>query len=164
MSQFDFNGVLTGEAEKYFWKKSRDFGLKIMLISVALVSPTFLLISIQIHSHIPITICGCMFVLTPLLVHIPQSRKQKEGFTPRRIYTQDDAVICVAKDYIEQMYIEDIKCIYDHGEFYEIAFKGKRKSDKFICQKSLLQRGSIRSFEEQFEDKLVRVNKRQSSR
>lgn len=156
MCQIEFNGMITGEAEKFYWKKSRDLGLKVLLVSIALVSPTFVMIGIQIHSHIPILICVCMLFLAPVLVHIPQSRKQKEEFTPRRIYTEDDAIIAMTQNGIERKYIEDAKCVYDHGEFYEFVFPFGKVSDKFICQKSLLTKGTLEDFEYLIGDKLIR--------
>ena len=52
--------------------------------------------------------------------------------------------------------ISDVKKVVDHGEFYELSFVFGKVSDKFICQKSLLTKGTLEEFKAMFGDKVYR--------
>ena len=54
--------------------------------------------------------------------------------------------------------IGDAKQVRDFGEFYEIVFLFGKISDKFICQKNLLTKGTLEQFESLFNGKLQRIN------
>ena len=53
----------------------------------------------------------------------------------------------------------DIKKIVDYGEFYDIIFYFPNKVLNCICQKDLIQEGTIEDFEELFKDYIVRKYK-----
>ena len=58
---------------------------------------------------------------------------------------------------MEYRNIEDVKCVRDFGEFYELVFPFGKISEKFICQKDLLSKGTLAEFEALFGDKILRV-------
>ena len=62
----------------------------------------------------------------------------------------------VLKNNIESKKIADIKLIYEYKEFYYIVFQYGEKSHNFICQKSLISRGTLSEFEEKFNDKIIK--------
>ena len=76
---------------------------------------------------------------------------------PKRIYTNGDHIVCVAEKYTDSKLIKDVKKVIDHGEFYELCFPFGKTSEKFICQKSLLSKGSLGAFERLFADKIIKV-------
>ena len=99
-----------------------------------------------------------LFVFIPILVRIPQSKKNIQKITPKRIYIKDESITCEADSFVERRYIEDAKKLCDHGDFYEICFPIGRYSEKFICQKDLLSKGTLEEFEFLFKDKITRNN------
>lgn len=156
MKKIEFCGLLTGAAEAFFWKKSINSGQMIMLSSIAIVSPWCAFLSLKLGNFIPLLVCGILFLLTPLLVRLPKSQKEKMRLTPNRIYVEDDCIVCVSDEYVERKYIDDAKYVFDHGEFYEFVFPFGKVSDKFICQKSLLTQGTLEAFESIIGSKLHR--------
>ena len=54
--------------------------------------------------------------------------------------------------------ISTIKSVEDYGEWYYFIFNYADRDPYFICQKSLLSKGTIEKFEELFADKIVKAN------
>ena len=152
----EFTGYLTGDAEKYFHKRMRVLGQNILLASMLLLSPAIVIFSIRFRSEVMILIYLASLVTTFLLTLIPKSKKEKREITPRKITVEEDYIVCVANRYTETRLISEVKQVRDFGEFYELCFPFGRISDKFICQKSLLTKGSIQEFEALFEGKIIR--------
>ena len=155
----EFNGYLTGSAEKHFFKKSCILGQNIMLVSVSLFLPPILSAGIQKRNWILIALYCSLFVIIPMLARIPKSKKEKLEILPKRIFTEGDSIICVAGKYTESRLIRDAKSVLDYGEFYEIVFPFRKISDKFICQKDLLCKGTLNEFELLFKGKVKKLIK-----
>lgn len=153
----EFNGYLSGAAEEYFHKNSMVLGQRIVLICMALLLPAILRLGMRMGNYLIVGIYCSLFIIIPLLAHIPRSKKERKGITPKKIFTEDGYIVCVADKYTETKLIEDVKLLKDHGEFYELVFPFGKISDKFICQKSLLVKGTLAEFEELFTEKLVRL-------
>ncbi len=152
----EFNGYLSGAAEKRFYQKSREIGRNIAMVAILLISPPCVLVGIRMHFWIPLIVCGVLLVAIPLLMRIPQSSKKQKELLPKRIYAEDGFIVCIADKYTESKLIADVKQVYDCGEYYELVFPFGNVSEKFICQKSLLVEGTLEEFEALFEGKLER--------
>lgn len=154
----EFSGYLSGSAEAFFYKKSRYLGLGFLLVGMILVLPTIIVLSVRLNDAAPTIVYCAIFPVLCLLSLIPKRKKEKRRLTPKRIYTEDDCITCVANGYVETKFVDDVKMVVDHGEFYEIIFPFGKVSDKFICQKDLLTQGSLQSFEELFKGKVIKKN------
>ena len=104
-------------------------------------------------------ICCSTFIIAPLLLYIPKRKKERLSLTPKCIRVEDECIICMADKYTEQRFIDDVKKVYDYGEYYDLIFSFGKVSEKFICQKELLSKGSIEEFESLFEGKITRSHK-----
>lgn len=154
----EFNGYISGAAEKRFFQKSQEIGQALGIVAVLLISPPCALAGFRMRFWIPLILCGILLVSIPLLVRIPQSQKKQKELLPKRIYTEDGYTVCIADKYTESKLIADVKQVYDYGEYYELVFPFGKISDKFICQKSLLSNGTLEEFEALFEGKLERCD------
>ena len=152
----EFNGYLTGKAEKHFQRKARVLGQKILLISTVVLLPFCIAWTIRIQNPILLYICCTTFVIAPLLLYIPKRKKERLSLTPKCICVEDECIICIADKYTEQRFISNVKNVYDYGEYYELIFPFGKVSEKFICQKDLLTHGSIEEFESIFREKIIR--------
>lgn len=150
----EFNGHLSGLAEKYFHKKARKFGRNILLTSMLLIFPAIIGIAIKTKSWDLIFAYCFLFVIIPLMTLIPKGKKEKNAIIPKKIFTEDGYIVCVADKYTEARLISEAKALRDFGEFYEIVFPFGKISDKFICQKNLIAKGTIREFEALFAGKI----------
>lgn len=152
----EFRGYISGAAEKHFHNKARDFGQYILLAILIVFLPSIMYIAFRTKNWLMLGLYCTLFVILPLLTHIPQSKKGKKSIIPKRIYTDEDSIVCVSEKYIEHRLISDVKQVRDFGEFYEIIFPFGKISDKFICQKNLLAIGTVEEFEKLFDGKIVR--------
>ena len=152
----EFRGYISGAAEKRFPNKARHFGQYIMIASVSLFLPSVIHFSLQTKNWLLLVLYCILFFVIPLSARIPQSKKQRASIIPKRIYTEEDTIVCVADKYVEYRLLSDVKQVRDFGEFYEIIFPFGKISEKYICQKDLLTIGTIEDFEKLFEGKIVR--------
>ena len=156
----EFRGYLSGTAEKHLWKESRILGLKIILVTAAILFPVFFIIAVDSGIWMPFIVC-CVGILTFLIgICVPKRKKVRRKMTPNRIYTDGEYITCVAEKYKETRFVKDVKVILDFGEFYELVFFYGKGSHNFICQKDLLWAGSIAKFEKLFKRKIVRNPRR----
>ena len=65
-------------------------------------------------------------------------------------------IVCITDRYEEIRKLKDVKRVTDRGEHYEIDFVYGRLSSSFVCQKTLLSKGTLEKFEALFEGKLVK--------
>lgn len=150
----EFNGYISGNAEKRFYSKSRNIVQNAFLFAILLLLPVIVFVSYRMHSWAPLG-CYCVIaILIPLSLRIPKSKKEKLAMLPKRIYVEGDCIVCVANQYSESRVIDDVKQVIDHGEFYELTFPFGKGSEKFICQKNLLSKGSLETFEALFKGKV----------
>ncbi len=159
----EFNGHLTGAAQKRFFKRTVEYNQMQVLIGTLLSLPCVPYLSwfmkTPISPTLVIAICstvGICFILFMLLTYIPKSKKAKRAHTPRRVFIDNEMIVCVADKYQTTRKINDVKKVLDRGEFYELVFSLTKISEKFICQKDLLTKGSLAEFERIFEGKLVK--------
>ena len=151
----EFTGVISGNAEKYFWARARRLGLKIILVSELLVLAPIIFYMIIKSNWLTASVAVIGGCIIPLFVFIPKSKKEKMLLLPKRIYTDGESIVCVGENYSESKLIGDETLVRDFGDFYELVYPFGKVSDKFICQKNLLSQGSLEDFEALFEGKIV---------
>lgn len=152
-----FEGLITGVAEKQFWKEYRKNSLIVLGIGMVLLFPMFLIATLYIKSWlIPVVfISGMIFAF--LVMFLPKTKKEKLKMMPKKIYIKDEYIVSVSDEYTDTKNITDIKEIRDYGVYYVILFPFGKLSHHFICQKSLLVKGSVEKFEELFEEKIIKM-------
>lgn len=156
----EFDGYLTGKAEKHFFKKSRKLGQGLLLVAFLVVAPMLYMLSMNFSNKlffVELYVFGCLGCMG--LTFIPQPKKERKSLTPKKIVVEDDYIICIADKYTEAKAIADVKSVVDYGEYYDLSFYFGNVSDKFICQKSLLSKGTLQEFEALFEVDIIRKYK-----
>lgn len=148
-----FDGYISGEAKKYFIKRSKMLGVKMILFSLLLILPAIVCCSLYFKSLTILWIYLLLLIVFPAIGFLTSFLQYKDDVIPRKIIldTEDETICCIADKYTENKFIYDIKKVTDHGEFYEVIFPFGKVSDKFICQKSLINEGSIEDFESLFD-------------
>ncbi len=162
----EFNGYLTGNAQKFFCNQIVKLQQKFMIF---IYIPGFFLLfwfSYLIWGTIiePSIVIFC-FVLAALTLLLPkiQTKKEKEKITPQKVYIENEIIISQSNALIESRYIEDVKEVRDYGEFYYLTFPFGKYSYRFVCQKNLLSQGTLDDFESLFEGKIVRKTQKSNS-
>lgn len=151
----EFDGYLTGAAQKRFYQKAIHLTQNILFSGEFLILIPVMIYAIKAHSLSVFLGCCFVIVITPVICRI-QTKKGRKKVTPKRIYVNDDTIVCVSDTYTESQFYDDVKEVRDYDEFYELIFPFGKYSEKFICQKSLLTRGTFEEFEALFEGKIVR--------
>ena len=152
----EFDGYITEKAEKFFWKKSRRMVQILFLITYLILLPIFLLIAIKTEYWRLLIGYAAFCASTFLIFLIPKSKKEKKMCNPKRIFVDEEYIVCVSEKYEEYRLISDADKLIDYGDFYYISFPVGKKSNNFVCQKSLLVKGTSEEFEELFADKVER--------
>jgi len=154
----EFNGYISGKAKKHYESKVRALGIKIIVLTLLTLLPTAVFFTVQLDK---ISILGYYFLLCVILlfaVLIPKPKKERNKQLPKKIFVENDCIICMADAYTESKFIEDVKEVIEYDEFYDIIFSFGNLSDKYVCQKSLLTKGTIEEFEALFEGKITNIN------
>lgn len=151
----EFNGYISGNAEKYFWKKEMRLGQNIILISMVLCFPISFILSRALNNDYFVIGYLLLVFICPLLCRIPKRKKEKIRYIPYRVYIEDGYIICCTQVQEEVRNLEDVKQVNDFGEWYSLVFHVGKLSNSFICQKDLLSAGTIEEFEKIFANKIV---------
>lgn len=150
----EFSGYLTGSALKFYFKKEEKTLQNFFIILSLLVVPAFFVVFRNIINLKSILV----FLLFPLFaIILPRIvvRLDKKSIT-KRIYFQDDIVCNITDNITVSRQIEEIQEVHDYGDFYFLILPSINKSSGFLCQKSLLSKGTLEDFEKLFEGKIVR--------
>lgn len=151
----EFTGYLTGAAKKYFFKRGIKYLQNIFLGSAILVSPPIVIFALRIKSLLLIAGYIIAAVATLILPYM-QVKLDKDKYVPKLIRIQDNILLSVSDGITESRYIEEVKEVRDYGEYYALVFPMGKLSEKFVCQKNLLTKGTLEEFEALFEGKIVK--------
>lgn len=151
----EFTGYLTGAAKKYFFKRGIKYLQNIFLGAAILVSPPIVMFALKIQSLLLIVgyiIATSVILIAPCL----QVKSDKDKYVPKLIRIQDNILLSASDGITESRYIEEVKEVRDYGEYYALVFPMGKLSEKFVCQKDLLTKGTLEEFEALFEGKIVK--------
>lgn len=164
----EFKGYLTGTSQKYFCNQIVKFQrLFIMFTCIPGFSIIYLFTylywgynvepKIIIISFIKIIIISLILLAIIYMLPRIQTKKEKEKITPRRVFIENDIIICQSNALVESRTIQDVKEVRDYGDFYYLVFPFGKYSYRFVCQKNLLTSGTIADFETLFAGKIKRM-------
>ena len=151
----EFTGYLTGSAKKCYIRRTVKYIRNTFLVGAAAVFPPIILFAIRARLWaVPI---GCLaVVLVICVVPYVQIKIDKDKYLPKRICIRDDILLYVSDKLTESQSVTDVRRVVDYGEYYVLLFPPGKFSNKFICQKDLLTKGTLQEFEALFEDKIER--------
>ena len=149
-----FYGEINNESQKFIAKKMLRLGLYTMIVLLIVVGFPSILAGVFFDIWF-FTIFAGMGMLVALFL----SYYTRKDYYPNLI-TIDNNQICaeIGKGMATRTF-DDVKQIIDYGEFYDIIFYFPNKVLNCICQKDLIQEGTIEDFEELFKDYIVRKYK-----
>ena len=149
-----FYGEINKESQKFIAKKMLRLGLYAMIVLLIVVGFPSILAGVFVDIWF-FTIFTGMGMLVALFL----SYYTRKDYYPNLI-TIDNNQICaeIGKGMATRTF-DDVKQIIDYGEFYDIIFYFPNKVLNCICQKDLIQEGTIEDFEELFKDYIVRKYK-----
>lgn len=152
----EFNGYISGNAEKYFFKQ--EF-LSVVLVYLIPASG-FLLLSIlwgmKSGFWLISEIIASMYFIIPIACGVLFSvKKTRKKMITKRIVIRDDLITAETDTQALTKKLSDVKQVKEYLDFYAISFHFGNLSNTFICQKDLLINGTLDEFDELFVEKLV---------
>ena len=133
----EFNGYISGNTEKYFWKRTNLFTQNFWICMLVLWIPLIMLLAKRIESTFLAVFYLSLILLMPLLARLPKSKSYKQKMTPNRIIIFDGFITSIYQASTETRTFDNVKVIKDFGEFYVFVFPFGKVSMNFICQKVL---------------------------
>ena len=151
----EFDGYISGEALKYFWKKGRYITLYIFSFSLSVLLPAMIYISWALNFY-SILIAYSGFSAFMVLLILLWPNQKDEVFIPKKVFTDNEHIVVIMGKHEEFRLISDATVVKEYDEFYFIEFPFGQKSGNFVCQKSLLTKGTLEEFEALFPGKIER--------
>ena len=153
-----FEGYISGEAEKRFIAKRRNFILLAFCPAFVAVSPLWFAFFHRSDPSEILLVQIVLFVSFVVLIHVVgKNKKINKKEKPNKIFTDGQYITSISESNVDTKSVEWVKEVIDHGEFYELSFPLGKMSHTFICQKDLLKQGNLKEFEALFKDKLIKL-------
>lgn len=150
----EFNGILTGNAKKFFYRKTVYIAISEMLIGSLIGSLTTIIawyFYFNIFEFYSILVGICVIVISSLL---PCTMLLSKKIIPQRIIINENFVCSQTGFRKKTISNNDVKKVFDYGDYYYIVANFFNHSSIFICQKDLLTKGTFKRFEMLFSDKI----------
>ena len=153
----EFKGEISSKCKKYLQNySSRRAGFACLILTL-IVGVIACVAAIFWHRAI------LLIIIAPLIMtvfaFIPEINAPLKVFNksiPRKIVIENGIIEFSSDECNQYETAENVKCIFDFGDWYHIVFKFPTKSIYCVCQKDLLVQGTIEEFEAVFEGKIVR--------
>lgn len=150
----EYTGYISGTAQKYCEKISRRLVLKALSIAFLTVLPTIIILALAIDNWG--IIVGYLFVIAISIGCLYLPKKNIQSFLPKKITIDTDYIVSITDHDTASRSIDAVQTVLDFGDFYVINFCAGQKSDRFICQKNLLSKGTDDAFRNLFKAKIRR--------
>jgi len=148
----EYTGYISGAAQKYCEKISRKLVLKALSVAFLAVLPTIIILAFAINNWV--IILGYLFVIVISIGCLYIPKKNIQSFLPKKITIDADYLVSITDHDIASRSIDAVQTVLDCGDFYVINFCAGQKSDRFICQKNLISKGSDDAFRDLFKEKI----------
>ena len=152
-----FEGNLSEKCTVWLEREMKKSAVAAGLISCGVISIPIILMGIFISKWV------LLFLLIPVTIVIlvactlsTDTRKNVMNNIPIKIEIGSTGLAMETRTVFVRRNMDDVKKVWDFGEWYQITFYFGYKNAFFICQKDLIKQGTIAEFEEMFADKLVR--------
>ena len=149
-----FYGEINKESQKFIAKKMLRLGLYAMIVLLIVVGFPSILAGVFFDIWF-FTIFTGMGMLVALFL----SYYTRKDYYPNLITIDNNQICAELGKGMATRTFDDVKQIIDYGEFYDIIFYFPNKVLNCICQKDLIQEGTIEDFEELYKDYIVRKYK-----
>ena len=154
----EFSGQISGQTLNYILNQERNRGLIAASIVSVLVTIAIVVVAVIYDT---IYFIGLAFPVIFVIISIlaKPGKSTYRLILPQRVYIEGDVIVSENEEFNFSRKLDQVETVIDFGEGYHIKFYSAYRCPKFICQKSLLTKGSIEEFEKLFLDKITRSQK-----
>ena len=152
----EFDGYISGNAEKYFFIKEFICVVLCCLIPNLVFLLFSFLLGMKTGFWFIFKIVASMYLIIPIVCGVLLSiKKSRKKMLTKKIIIDDDLITAVTDTQALTKNLSDVKQVKEYLDFYAISFRIGNISNIFICQKDLLVKGTLDEFDELFIEKLV---------
>lgn len=151
-----FSGEISGKCKKYALGRNQKAGFICGSITAIIFTIPTLIIASQTDWLFALFV-PCYLALPFLMALTPKKIHPLILPTKVVIDTKKSIIIAESTRFHEETMIRYVVRVFDMGEWYHILTK--HKAATFICQKSLITKGSLYDFEKLFKSKIIVTNK-----
>lgn len=150
----EFYGEISGNCKHYMLKREAKFGIIGSSITAVLFGIPIIIASITIHWIF--LICIPALIMIVFLAGVLPSKKIYSLIFPSKVLIDPDQnmLMCESEKFHYECLISDVVKVLDYGEWYHIYVKDR--VGRYVCQKSLIQIGTLQEFETLFHDKIIK--------
>ena len=150
----EFSGQISGQTLKFILNQHRNRGL--ISASIVAVLATIVIIVVAIM-YDTVFFIGLALPIIFLVISIfaKPGKSTYRLILPQKINIEGETLVSEFESGSYSRTLDQVKTVVDFGEGYYIKFYSAYRCPDFVCQKSLLVKGTIEEFETLFEDKLV---------
>ena len=147
----EFSGQISGQTLNYILNQERKRGLIAACIVSVLAAIAIVVVAVIYDT---VYLIGLAFPV--IFVVISVIAKPGKSTYHQRVYIEGDMLVSENAEFSFSRKLDQVETVIDFGEGYHIIFYSAYRCPKFICQKSLLTKGTIEEFEKLFSDKIIR--------
>lgn len=153
----EFCGQLSDKVVHYMLKQEAISGVIISLIILMVVVIITIILGLMWDWIVLLcNIIPVLMIILTLFCYRKPTKKLRNLIMPNRVCILEDTIECENGHFYHIRFLSDIKKIIDFGEWYHIIFKYAERNQCFVCQKTLISKGTIEDFEKLFEGKINR--------
>ena len=149
----EFNGNLSNVCKNYAIKRTKLISFFALCITCFIFLIPFAILSLHNSLYL---IAVFTLIIIPFVSFLPLPTKSLNYIIPSTIIINNNFVISKGKSFKHQRNFDDVKKVIDYGSWYHIIFHYSKRCETFICEKKLIQHGTIDEFEKMFKNKLIR--------
>ena len=151
----EFSGQISGQTLNYILNQERKRGLIAACIVSVLAAIAIVVVAV-IYDTVYLIGLAFPVIFVVISVIAKPGKSTYHLILPQRVYIEGDMLVSENAEFSFSRKLDQVETVIDFGEGYHIIFYSAYRCPKFICQKSLLTKGTIEEFEKLFSDKIIR--------
>lgn len=151
----EFSGEISGQTLNYILKQERNRGLVAACIVSVLAAIAIVVVAV-IYDTVYFIGLAFPVIFVVISIFAKPGKSTYHLILPQRVYIEEDILVSENEKFSFSRKLDQVETVIDFGEGYYIKFYSAYRCPKFVCQKSLLTKGTIEEFENLFSDKITR--------
>ncbi len=151
----EFSGEISGQTLNYILNQERNRGLVAASIVSVLAAIAIVVVAV-IYDTVYFIGLAFPVIFVVISIFAKPGKSTYHLILPQRVYIEEDILVSENEKFSFSRKLDQVETVIDFGEGYYIKFYSAYRCPKFVCQKSLLTKGTIEEFENLFSDKITR--------
>lgn len=150
----EFSGQISGQTLNFILNQHRNRGL-IAASIVAVLAAIAIVVVAVIYDTIYFIGLAFPVIFVVISIFAKPGKSTYKTILPQKVYIDGETLVSELEESSFSRTLDQVETVIDFGEGYHIKFYSAYRCPNFICQKSLLTKGTIEEFEKLFEGKII---------